>query len=460
MPDPVDKEVVEHEPEAVARELFGTRLGFILAAVGSAVGLGNMWRFPYVASEGGGAAFVVVYILFTFIVGIPLMLSEFAVGRGARLSPIGALARAGGGGRWKVLGYLFVLTGLLILSYYSVIAGWTVRYAIEGILGGFPSAPGEHFQNIATGGPAIVYHLAFMVVTMTIVGLGVEKGIERAALFLMPTLLLILIGLAVWSATLTGAGEGYSFYLRPSLSELMDPRIVQAAAAQAFFSLSLGMGAMLTFASYLSRDEDLNREATVIAFSDFSVAFLAGLVVFPVIFALGLAGEVGESAVGALFISLPGAFVQMGGLGRFVGILFFLALSVGALTSAISLLEVCTASLIDEFEVRRKPAAICAGILIAVCGLVPAVSLDWLDVMDMLAGQLFLVLGGLGISLLVGWKMTDAAEELRRGSSPAFARFIGPVLAMTKYVAPVVIAYVRFFTCLDTADLIRSTIGG
>ncbi len=454
-----DATVEKGQAEAVAREVFGTRLGFILAAVGSAVGLGNMWRFPYAVAEGGGAAFVVLYILMTLLVGIPVMLAEFTVGRGARLSPIGALARAGGRG-WKPLGYVFVLAGLLILSYYSVIAGWTVRYGIEGILSGFPANPGNHFQQISTGMPAIVYHVTFMLVTISIVMVGVEKGIERAALVLMPALFLILIGLGLWASRLGGAGEGYAFYLQPSFGELLDPQVLQAAGAQAFFSLSLGMGAMLTFASYLSRDDDLPQEGTIIAFSDFGVAFVAGLVVFPVIFALGLSGEVGESTVGALFIALPGAFVEMGAVGRVVGVLFFVALTVGALTSAISLLEVVTASLIDEFAVRRKAAAVTAGLLVTLMGFVPALSLDLLGVVDKVAGELLLVLGGFGICVLVGWKMKDAAAELRRGASPAFAAVGEKALVMVKWVAPVILLYVIYFTLTATVQLLRDTFGG
>jgi len=459
MAGPMRDEAADPGAEGVAREVFGSRLGFILAAVGSAVGLGNMWRFPYQVAEGGGAAFVLLYIVMTLLVGLPLMFAEFTVGRGEKLSPIGALGSAGGRS-WKPLGYLFVLTGLIILSYYSVIAGWTVRYAIEGILSGFAQNPGDHFQSIATGMPAIVYHLAFMTVTISIVMVGVEKGIERAALLLMPVLFLILLGLAFWGSTLGGAGEGYSFYLAPSLDALMDPRVVQSAAAQAFFSLSLGMGAMLTFASYLSRDDNLPQEGTIIAASDFGVAFLAGLVVFPVIFALGLSGEVGQSTVGALFISLPGAFVSMGAIGRLVGVLFFLALTVGALTSAISLLEVVTASLIDEFGAKRKAAALTAGVVITVLGLAPATSLDLLGVVDKVAGELFLVLGGFGMCLLVGWTMKDPVAELTRGASPAFASFGRTVLGLVKWVAPTIIVFVLYFTIIDTVQLVRDTLGG
>lgn len=425
------------------REFFNTRVGFILAAVGSAVGLGNMWRFPYVAAEGGGAAFVFLYIILTLAIGIPLMLSEFSVGRGARLSPIGALRKLGGG-TWSLLGWMYVFTGFLILSYYSVIAGWVVRYAIDGILSGFHPDSAVHFEQVTTGLSPVFYHLAVMATTVFIVSMGVQKGIERAALVLMPVLFGILILLALWATTLSGAVEGYAFYLRPSLSELMDPRILSQAAGQAFYSLSLGMGCMLTFSSYLSEDHNLNKEATVIAFSDFGVAFVAGLVVFPVIFALGMQGDVSESTVGALFIALPGAFVEMGTIGRIVGILFFIALIVGAITSAVSLLEVVTASVIDEFKLPRKPASVGAGILIALMGLFPAMSLSILSVVDRLA-EAMLALGAFFMAVFVGWFTVGAAEELKKGASERSQRLIPAVMAAVRFILPPVILIVSIY---------------
>lgn len=444
MPDPIELEVKQHGEESIQRELFGTRLGFILAAVGSAVGLGNMWRFPYRAAEGGGAAFVLLYIAFTLAIGIPLMLSEFAVGRRARLSPIGALRKTAGRA-WVLVGLLFVLTGFLILSYYAVIAGWTVRYTVEGLLTGFAANPADHFGEVTSGIAPIVYHVAFMLVTITIVMYGVEKGIERAALLLMPTLFLILVGLAIWSGTLEGGGDGYRFYLAPDIRELLNPGTISEAAGQAFFSLSLGMGAMLTFASYLSRHENLNREAVVISFSDFLVAFIGGLVVFPVIFGLGLSESVNESTVGALFIALPGAFASMGALGRIVGILFFGALVVAALTSAISLLEVVTASVIDEFKIQRRAAAITSGILITVAGVAPALSLDVLGAIDGTT-EFALTVGAFLMAIAVGWRMKDPAHELADGASPFFIRNMIPgVLFFVKWILPPVIAFVMWF---------------
>lgn len=437
-----------------AREVFGSKWGFVLAAVGSAVGLGNMWRFSYVAAEGGGAAFVLLYIVMVALIGIPLMLSELVVGRKTRLSPVGALRTLGGKG-WSYLGMLFVLVGFLILSYYSVIAGWTMRYAVESLVMGFPGDSGARFEAMASGNAATMWHLAFMVITIGIVMVGVKKGIERASLILMPLLFFIVLGLAFWAATLEGSGAGYAFYLRPDLSELMNPQVIRQAAAQAFFSLSLGMGAMLTFASYLGKDEDLNEQAVTISGADFGVAFVAGLVVFPVIFSLGLQNSVSESTVGALFIALPGAFEAMGGVGRVVGTLFFVALAVGALTSAISLLEVVTSSIIDEFGVSRKKAAVGMGILIAGFGIFSARSLDVLGLVDQIAGEFLLVVGALSMSIFVGWRMKDPAAELARGAAPHFAKLAPTVITLVKFVLPPVIGIVLYFQAEATLGMIR-----
>jgi len=441
-----------------ARELFGSKWGFVLAAVGSAVGLGNMWRFSYVAAEGGGAAFVLLYVIMVLILGIPLMLSELVVGRKTHLSPIGALRELGGRG-WAMLGGLFVLVGFLILSYYSVIAGWTMRFALESAMTGFPGDPGQHFGEIASGPAAMGWHLAFMVLTIGIVMVGVQKGIERAAMVLMPTLFFIVLGLAVWAATLPGASAGYAYYLTPDLSELMNPDVIRQAASQAFFSLSLGMGAMLTFASYLARDEDLNEQAVTISFADFAVAFTAGLVVFPVIFALGLQDSVGESTVGALFIALPGAFEAMGGAGRVVGVLFFVALAVGAITSAISLLEVVTSSIIDEFGLARKNAAIMMGVLIAIFGLASAYNTDVLGLVDQIAGELLLAVGALSMAIFVGWRMKDPGAEMLRGAGPRFRGAVPAVLFLVKWVLPPVIAVVVWFQIWATRDAIFGFFG-
>jgi neurotransmitter:Na+ symporter, NSS family len=418
------------------RELWGSRIGFLLAAVGSAVGLGNMWRFSYATAEHGGAAFVLFYIVLTFLIGIPVMIAEFGLGRSTRRSPIGAL-RAAGGAAWIPLGFLFVSAGFLILAYYSVIAGWVTRYAVEALTSPFPPNAGEYFEAVSSGVAPVLYHLAFMAIVVFIVAGGVKSGIERVSKLMMPLLALIMIGLAVWAATLVGAGEGYRFYLTPSFEELLSLETIAAASGQAFFSLSLGMGAMLTYASYLPRSANLPRESTIVALSDFGVAFIAGLVVFPVIFALGLQAAVGESTVGALFISLPGAFQAMGTTGHVVGALFFVALFIGAITSGVSLLEVVTASVIDETSISRRTAALVTGGIIAVLGIGPAMSLDVLGAMDAIASDVFLPLGGLALALLVGWgPPSRRIEAFTEGSSGFVRSIIGGWVWTIRIVVP------------------------
>lgn len=443
---------------AESRGHWSTRAGFILAAVGSAVGLGNMWRFPYVTAEGGGAAFVLFYIAVTFIMGIPIMMGEFAIGRNTRLSPIGAWRKIGGRA-WVPFGYLFVLTGLIILGYYSVIAGWVARYALGALFAGFPAEAGEHFNQIATGAPAIAFHIGFMALTIAIVMGGVEKGIERASLLMMPTLFVLIVGLAVWVSTMSGSGQGYAFYLTPDFGELLRFDILAEATAQAFFSLSLGMGALLTFSSYLGKKQSLGQEAGIIAFADFGVAFTAGLLVFPIVFALGLQGAIGESTVGALFIALPSGFATIGTLGRVLGAVFFIALFIGALTSAISLLEVVTSSIIDEKGVSRRTAAIGAGVIIGLLGLWPATNLDALNAMDVVAGQVFLPLGGLAVAIFVGWVMKDPLEEVMQGMRPSARPWMVAWRWLLRIAAPVFLVLVLWTTVPAGWEAVRALFG-
>ena len=423
------------------REHWASRSGFLLAAVGSAVGLGNMWRFSYLTAENGGAAFVVLYIALTLLIGLPVLLAEFTIGRGAGRSPIGAL-RHFGGSLWAPLGWLFVASGFLILAYYSVIAGWTVRYGLAALFSGFPESPGDYFESVATGPTAILYQGVFMASAVVIVSSGIRKGIERTSLVLMPILFLLVCGLAVYAFTLEGASAGYRFYLQTDFSEFLSASVLRDAAGQAFFSLSLGMGAMLTYASYLTERDHLPSESVVVAGSDFIVAFIAGLVVFPLIFALGLSKDVSGSTIGALFITLPEAFAGMGTAGRVVGFLFFAALVVGALTSAISLLEVVVASSMDGLGWSRRRASVVVGSTIAVLGIPPALSLDVLGQMDAIAGNLFLILGGLALSLFVGWSMRDPLAEVRRGAESVRWFFLWRWLL--RIPVPLVLAFVLY----------------
>lgn len=424
---------------AASREQWTGRRGFVLAAIGSAVGLGNMWRFSYLTAEKGGAAFVLLYLLFTALVGLPVMLAELTIGRGAQRSPIQALAHYGGSA-WKPLGGVFVASGFLILSYYGVIAGWTVRYAGDALLSGFPTDPGAYFAEVSEGWDSFVYALGFMGLTVFVVSRGIRGGIERAASVMMPALFALVIGIAIYAATLDGSGGGYAYYLNVDFAKVLDWDVIVAAAGQAFFSLSLGMGAMLTFASYLSRDHDLPSESLMIAVSDFGVAFLAGFMVFPLIFALGLQGDVmgaDTGTVGALFIALPKAFATMGDAGRVVGLCFFVALIVGGLTSAISLLEVVVSAAMDGFGWSRRNAALVMGVAIALLGLPASHAIEFLDAVDTLANNVFLIGGALGLSIFTGHVMRDPVAAARGGSKSA--GWTSVWLPLLRYVVPIVL---------------------
>ncbi|MFP6629861.1 MAG: sodium-dependent transporter [Myxococcota bacterium] len=437
---------------AGSREQWNSKAGFVFAAVGSAVGLGNMWRFSYMTAESGGAAFVALYLGFTVVVGVPIMLAELTIGRGSGKSPIQALAHYGrdrlGGSAWKALGVVFVLAGFIIISYYGVIAGWTLRYAGEALVGFGPDT-GAHFGEISEGLDAFLFHVVFMAITIGIVLRGVSSGIERVSLVAMPALFVLVIGIAIYAATLDGGSAGYAYYLNADFANVLSTKVVVAAAGQAFFSLSLGMGAILTYASYLGRDNNLPVESGIIAASDFGVAFLAGLMVFPLIFALGLQGEVSGSTIGALFVALPKAFAGMGAAGQVVGFLFFVALVVGALTSAISLLEVVVSAGMDGLGWERSRSAIVMGIAATAMGAASAWSIEVLGVMDAVANNLFLVGGGLGLALFTGWVMKDPIEEANAGAGGSHIWLV-IWLNLLRFAVPVVLIWVLWHSVPET----------
>jgi neurotransmitter:Na+ symporter, NSS family len=453
-------------PQGNGRDSWATRGGFIMAAVGSAVGLGNMWRFSYVAAEGGGAAFVLLYLVFVAFIGMPIMTSELVVGRMAQVAPVQALKKLGGP-NWAPLGWLFAFCGFGILSYYSVIAGWTMRYALDAVRGVLPAdaaGAGDYFGAVGTGMPAIVTHLLFMAITMFIVLRGVKQGLERAALILMPMLFIILVGLAVWATTLSGGGAGYAYYLKPQFAELLNPAIITDAAGQAFFSLSLGMGAIMTYASYIKTKENLARETLTIAVSDFSVAFTAGLFVFPIIFHFGLQDAIGlggtlntDSTVGTLFIAIPPALLSITA-GQWVVAAFFIMLFFAALTSAISLLEVVVSAVIDSWNWERQKATLVFGSAVAVAGLASAINLNVLDLLDKLVGTVLLMFGGLMTAILVGYKILPQADaELAQGTDSeglrkAWAGFV-------RYVAPPVLLTVLIFAIPKVWTAFKTLVG-
>ncbi|TYT60592.1 sodium-dependent transporter [Natrialba swarupiae] len=401
----------------IPRETWATRIGFIFAAVGSAVGLGNIWRFPFQVGQEGGAAFLVMYLLFILAVGFPAMLVEFVVGRYTERNPVGAL-REIGSGAWRYVGWIFIATGFVILSYYSVVAGWTIRYTVLGLQDGYLADAAEaeaQFVTLASGLDAIVLHALFMAAVILIVGAGIKRGIELAVTVMVPAIIVIVVGLAVYAATLEGAGDAYAYYLSPDLGVIAAnwTSILPAAAGQAFFTLSLGMGVMITYASYLGEDRNLAEDGAIVIGFDTAIAFVTGLIVFPILFTAGV--DPADPGAGAIFVSLAAAFGDLT-LGWLVGAVFFGTVAIAALSSAISLMEVVVSYVVDEHAVDRRVAALAIGGGIFVLGIPSAYDLVLLDLFDLFADQILLVLGGLLLAILVGWILSDlAVEELSLG---------------------------------------------
>ena len=347
------------------RGQWSSKLGFIFAAAGSAIGLGNIWRFPYVAGENGGAAFVLLYIFFVVVIGLPYMFAELALGRSAQKNPVGAIDSIKKGTRWKWVGLLGVLTGIGILSFYGVIAGWAFGYIFKSVTGNI----GEFSDFVSNPILVLMLFAIFMLITTMIVYGGVKGGIERWSKILMPILFILLIGLIIYSNTLEGSGKGLTFYLQPDFSKITG-RTMLAALGQAFFSLSLGMGLMITYGSYVSKKENLISSAGYIALFDTLIAVMAGLIIFPALFAMGESPAAGPSLV---FVVFPKLFTQMPG-GLIVGTFFFILLSVAALTSTISLLEVPVAYMVDEWKVKRKKIVWIVALVTYIVGIPSALS--------------------------------------------------------------------------------------
>jgi NSS family neurotransmitter:Na+ symporter len=397
------------------RETWTTRVGFILAAVGSAVGLGNVRQFPLQTGANGGAAFIVVYLVAVFLIGFPAMLAEFVIGRRAERNPVDAFARLGHRD-WRVVGLLGTLSAFWILSFYSVVGGWVIRYVVGSATGAYFSGSEAYFGSIAAGPEAVGLHAVFMTLTVGVVAVGVTDGIERSTKPMVPSIVLLLGGLAVWAVTLDGGAAGYAYYLSPDVDTLLANlgSILPAAVGQAFFTLSLGMGAMLTDASYLGRDDSLPADGATIVVLNTCVGLLAGLVVFPILFSLGV--EPGSGGLGAAFITLAGAFTQLPA-GRLLGVVFFVVLLLAALSSAISLLEVVTAYLVDNTDRSRSTLAVALGGAIFALGVPSAFGLPILSWYNAIAYSLLLPLSVLCLLVFVGWVDTDdAIAELRRGT--------------------------------------------
>jgi NSS family neurotransmitter:Na+ symporter len=411
----------------VKREQWSSRIGFIFAAAGSAIGLGNIWRFPYIVGVNGGAAFVLLYIIFVIAIGLPYMFAEIALGRHVQRNPVSAIKIIKPNSAWILVGLLGVITGVGILSFYGVVAGWTLGYIIKMGTGNI-----TNFGNfIADPFLVIFLYAAFLAITALIVYGGIESGIERWSKILMPVLFILLFVLIIYSNSLEGSVKGLIFYLKPDFSKITG-KCALDALGQAFFSLSLGMGLMITYGSYLAKEENIISSAFYIVLFDTLIAIMAGLAIFPALFAVNESPAAGPTLV---FVVLPKLFMQMPG-GIFIGVIFFILLSIAALTSTISLLEVAVTYIVDEHRFHRKKIVWPVTAFIFLVGIPSALSQgavdffsnfaflpkrlsdpDFLSQMSFIFGTFSLAFGALLLSVFIGWiwGADKANDELNRG---------------------------------------------
>lgn len=420
-------EVKEH------RGQWSSKFGFIMAAAGSAVGLGNLWKFPYLAGRHGGGIFLIVYLIIIVFLGYSMTLAEMSIGRNTKLNQYNAYRKINK--KWGPVGFLGIATPFLILSFYCVVGGWVMKYLWEYIVAGSIANPGNYFGDyVATLSGPIIWHLLFLLITLVIVIGGVSGGIEKASTIMMPALLVFLVILAIRTVTLPGAGEGIAFYLNPDFSKFNMETWV-AAMGQAFFSLSMGMGIMVTYGSYLKGNEDLSENAVIIPVLDTLVAILAGFVIIPATISFGF--DVGQGP-GLLFGTLPEIFNQLP-LGRLFAILFFLLVLFAALSSSISLLEVPVSWTNDNFGWSRKKSVVFWSILVAAIGIAASLSMgpilgdfkififsadgqNIFDFLDYLTSNFMLPLGGflLCMFIIFAWGFDNAIAEIQKGSKSNF----------------------------------------
>jgi len=435
----------------MAKEQWRSGLGFVLAAAGSAVGLGNLWGFAYRASQGGGGAFLLLYVLIVLLVCLPVLVAEMVLGRSTGQSPLLAPVAAAGR-RWQPMGWLFVLAASGILAFYAVLMGWTGATLVQTLTQGLPAdidSAEAFFAGLSGGRSALIGQLLSLVATASVVAAGVRGGIERLSRWGLPLLFVLLIGLSVWAAGLDGASEGYrTFLLRWDNSQLQDLTTIRNAFTQAFFSIGTGIGCILAYSAYLSQRAHLPREAVAVVGMDTAVGLLAGMVTFPVVMSFGLKGVISSSTLGTIFIALPTGLGSLGATGQVVAVLFFALALIAAITSAVSLLEVPVACLIDRLGWSRSRAVWVSTALIFVAGLPAATSMEVLGWMDSVFGGLLLILGGLLLALLLGWVLPARFQaELTHSGSPLWLqRFL---LVMLRWISPPVIAFGLVISVID-----------
>lgn len=430
------------------REHWGSRWGFILATMGSAVGLGNIWRFSYAMGEGGGSAFLIIYIVSVLLLGFPVMLMEFSIGRRSQADAVEAFRKLAPKTPWFLAGGFGVLAAFLILSFYGVIGGWSLRYTMEYLTGGVSGDPSDFFGGfISSTFDPVFWQFIFMALTVAIVFIGVQKGIELTSKIMMPILSLLVIALAIYSMTLGGTAEALEFMFMPDWGAFADPTIYVTAMGQAFFTLSLGMGIMLTYSSYLDPSAKLPSSAAIIIVLDTAFAIISGLIIFPALFAFGL--DPAEGA-GLVFIVLPNIFEALGGIGHFVGLVFFILFSIAALSSAISLLEVSVAYFMRRLNMSRKAVTLMVGLAITLLGVLSSLSqgameiniLDqsFLDFVDGLTANVLLPSSALLSVLFVTWSWKK--EDILTHTDIKGAAWAESFIIVAKFVAPVAILIV------------------
>ncbi|MEX0681120.1 MAG: sodium-dependent transporter [Balneolales bacterium] len=436
---------------------WNTKLGFVLAAAGSAVGLGNIWGFPTQVADNGGASYILIYLLCCLTVGLPVMIAEFTIGRHTRRNPVGAFKKLGSGWFPPLIGLWGVLCGVMILSFYLVIAGWTLGFIFEELFYffGFISAS-QWVSDLGNGLKNAFFAIVFMLATIGIITGGVSNGIERATKTMMPILVLVLIIMIGYVVTLEGSAAGIRMYLLPDLSAI-NTNLVFSALGQAFFSLSLGMGALLTYGSYLKKNQNIVESAIYVTFADIGIAILAGLLVIPAMFVAQHAGITIMDDDGRLFASttlvfdvLPNLFKSMGGFfGLLFGTSFFILLSMAALTSTISLLEVPVSYAIDEKNITRKKAAWIIGTIVMAFAVVISFYTSLIDILVVIFNNVGLPLGGLMLCVFLAyfWKTDNALEELKNGfESLENSTFAVVWSFFIKYICPLLIGLVLITT--------------
>ncbi len=434
--------------ENIKRVTFASKIGVVAAAAGSAVGLGNIWRFPSQTADGGGAIFIFVYIACILFFGIPVMMSEFIIGRSARANTAGAFHKLAPGTPWKWIGRLGVLTGFIIIGFYMVVAGWTLIYFFQSITGNLLSVTdfSTHFNNIRNSPmKQIIWMIFFALMTAFFIISGVRKGIEQSAKIFMPLLFLLLIILAIRSVTLEGAVNGLNFLFKPNI-EHVKHTVFLDAMGQAFFSLSIGMGCLITYGSYFNNSVNLTKTAVQVSTLDSLVAILSGIIIFPAAFALtsspdSIVNELVAGGPGLLFITIPELFNQMPASMAWSS-MFFCLLALAALTSTISLMEVVTVYLYEEYKISRKKSTVLVTIGVIILGIISSYSSGFFNFLDMISAKYMLPVGGLFISIFVGWylnKRLVTAQITNEGKLKFGIGFLKFYIFLLRYIAPIAI---------------------